>query len=76
MFILYAVMLVGVCAVLLGLMLDAVVSVSRKPQWGHPRRTLALVEVEDRRVQQLPYVGQERRLSQLAQEPVEERKRA
>lgn len=76
MFTLYALLLVGVCAVLLGLMLEAVISVSRKPKWGEPRQKLALVEVEDRRHHHLPYVGAERRAAVSSESAPEHRRAA
>jgi hypothetical protein len=57
----YFIALLGVCAALLALIGDAVLSVSRKPVWSAERRRLELVETSDRRVETLPFVGQERR---------------
>ncbi|MBC7995644.1 MAG: hypothetical protein H7Z15_20635 [Rhizobacter sp.] len=59
---LYAIALVGVSAILLGVLLEAVVSVSRKPSWGHRRQMLSVVPVVEQRVQQLPFVGADRRV--------------
>ncbi|MBC7957336.1 MAG: hypothetical protein H7Y33_15870 [Cytophagales bacterium] len=58
---LYALALVGVCAVLLGVLLEAVISVSRKPAWGLQRQYLAAVPVVEQRVQQIAFVGGDRR---------------
>jgi hypothetical protein len=58
---LYLCALAGVCAILLGVLLEAIVAVSRKPVWTAPRRSLTLVPPLDRRTQQLPFVGVDRR---------------
>lgn len=57
----YVVALAGVALVLLALIGEAVWSVSRKPRWGEARARLVVVETIDRRTQQLPFVGAERR---------------
>ena len=57
----YVVALAGVAFVLLALVGEAVWSVSRKPRWGEARARLVVVETVDRRKQQLPFVGVERR---------------
>ena len=62
---LYAITLVGVCIVMFGMLLDAVMSVSRKPVWGQRRQALALIHVADRRTQQLPFVGTQRRAAEV-----------
>lgn len=61
MSIVYLVALAAVALVFLGVMYEAVVSVSRKPQWHSQKQTLSLVNTVDRREQQLPFVGQDRR---------------
>jgi hypothetical protein len=72
---LYALALVGVSVVLLGVLLEAVVSVSRKPAWGFTRQHLTVVPEIERRVLRLSYVGQERRDIAAAAEQAQ-RKRA
>jgi hypothetical protein len=62
----YLAALVAVAATILILSLDAVVSVSRKPVWHAPATRLTLVETVDRRTQQLPFVGVDRRRSKSA----------
>jgi hypothetical protein len=65
----YLVAMSGVAAVMLAVILDAVRSASRKPSWAEPKRPmLAVVETEERRRQQLPFVGQERRLPERHEE--------
>lgn len=63
---LYLITLIGVCTALLGVMIDAIVSVSRKSKWSQQRLSLHLVHSADRRVEQLPFVGAERRVSQFS----------
>jgi hypothetical protein len=60
--IVYLVALAAFCVVFLGVLYEAVVSVSRKPVWHSHMPRLALVDTEDRRRQQVPFVGQDRRL--------------
>lgn len=58
----YLVALVGVGVSILWLLVDAVISVSRKPRWElFAPRTLTLVRTEERRTQSMPFVGAERR---------------
>lgn len=58
----YLVALVGVGVSILWLLLDAVISVSRKPRWEtFAARTLTLVQAPERRTQSMPFVGAERR---------------
>jgi hypothetical protein len=57
----YLAALLAVAASILALAFDAVVSVSRKPQWHLAPERLVLVETIDRRTQQLPFVGTDRR---------------
>ncbi|HET9208269.1 MAG TPA: hypothetical protein VFO28_18660 [Burkholderiaceae bacterium] len=60
----YLVALVGVGVSILWLAIDAVISVSRKPQWETlAPRTLTLVKTEERRTQPMPFVGADRRNS-------------
>jgi len=64
---------------MLGVLLEAVISVSRKPGWGHSRQHLAVVPVVEKRVLQLPYIGADRRASDDTRDEAplqEERKRA
>jgi len=51
----------GVCVVLFGVLLEAIWAVSRKTVWSAPRRSLTVVSSVDRRTQQLPFVGVNRR---------------
>ena len=64
---LYLIGLSGVCLAVLALMLEAVVSVTRKPKWSLPTHRLQLVATEDRRTQELPFDGAERRNQQDAE---------
>jgi hypothetical protein len=58
----YLVALVGVGISILWLLVDAVVSVSRRPRWETLQfRSLTLVSTPERRQHELPYVGAERR---------------
>lgn len=61
MSIVYLVALTAVYVVFLGVLYEAVVSVSRKPVWTSSAPKLGLVETVDRREYQLPFVGQDRR---------------
>jgi len=57
----YLVALIAVSATLLAALAEAVWSVSRKPVWGQPANVLTLVRTVERRTQDLPFVGAERR---------------
>jgi len=57
----YVVALIAVALALLAGLAEAIWSVSRKPSWGEPARELTLVETVERRKQNLPFVGRERR---------------
>jgi hypothetical protein len=58
----YLVALVGVGISILWLLVDAVLSVSRRPRWETLQfRSLTLVSTAERRQHELPYVGAERR---------------
>jgi hypothetical protein len=61
MFTIYLLALVGVGAVILAVMLDAVLSVSRKARWTVQAPRLFVVEASDRRDSELPFVGSDRR---------------
>ncbi len=61
MSIVYLVALTAVYVVFLGVLYEAVISVSRKPVWSTSAPRMSLVETVDRREQQLPFVGQDRR---------------
>lgn len=63
MSIVYLVALSAVCVIFFGVLYEAVVSVSRKPVWASSMPKLSLVETVDRREQQLPFVGEDRRQS-------------
>jgi hypothetical protein len=72
----YLVALVGVGVSILWLLVEAVTSVSRKPRWEtQVFRSLTLVPAEDRRKEQLPFVGVDRR-KELAATAAEDRKAA
>ena len=58
---LYFMALCAVGVALVAAVLDAVVSASRRHEWQVGLPTLKLVEVEDRRIEPLPFVGAERR---------------
>jgi len=63
----YLVALIGVCVVLVAGLADAVWSVSRKRSWGQPTaRELTLVTTVERRTQNLPFVGRDRRRAAAA----------
>lgn len=53
----YLVTLIAVSTIVLGVLLDAVISVSRKPTWSANGSKLHLVPTLDRRTQDLPFVG-------------------
>lgn len=58
----YALMLFGLSALVLVLMLQCLISLTREAFfYGDRRRKLELVLAEERRQQQLPYIGIERR---------------
>lgn len=58
----YLAALVAVGLSIVWLLVDAVLSVSRKPRWEvQTFRSLTLVHRTDRRTQDLPFVGAERR---------------
>lgn len=57
----YVLLLGGVCVVVLAVIAEGVLSVSRRPSWATQRRELELVKTVDRRTGTLPFVGQDRR---------------
>jgi hypothetical protein len=57
----YLVALIAVSMALLGALVEAVGSVSRKPAWSQPRPVLSPVIQVDRRTRRLPFVGVDRR---------------
>ena len=61
MSVVYLVALMAVCMTLLGALVEAVWSLSRKPAWNQPRHVLGPVISLDRRTQALPFVGVDRR---------------
>ncbi|HET7524782.1 MAG TPA: hypothetical protein VFK10_02465 [Burkholderiaceae bacterium] len=61
MSLIYLLALIAVSAALLAGFAEAVWSLSRKPAWDSSARALTLVRTVDRRAQQLPFVGAERR---------------
>ena len=55
---------IAMCAVgiaLIAAAIDAVLAVSRRPRWDALRPSLIAVTTEERRTQDLPFVGTERR---------------
>ena len=58
---LYLIALGAVAIALLAALLDAVIGVSRRPQWDAVRPAPVLIETEDRRVHELSFVGADRR---------------
>lgn len=68
----------GVCVVLLAVLAEAVLSVSRKPKWEVRRASMMVVDVVERRSLRLPFVGADRRRSESghAQEPGDARQSA
>ena len=57
----YVCTLIGVAVAIIGLLVDSVWSVTRKPHWELPRTRLVAVESSDRRGRELPFVGADRR---------------
>lgn len=62
---LYLLALCGVGFMLLAAVVEALLAVSRKPDWTVKPRRLRLVQAVDRRTQAVPYLGVERRGSQF-----------
>jgi hypothetical protein len=63
----YLIALVAVGAIIVCATVEAVLAATRKPCWELPRRpALGAVETVDRRRQDLPFVGQERRRDRIA----------
>ena len=62
---LYVVLMCGVTVAILATLLDAIKAVSSKPIWEQPSQLAAFVE---RRTQDLPYVGVERRKAKRAEQ--------
>jgi hypothetical protein len=62
---LYLLALCGVGLLLLAAVVEALLAVSRKPDWTVRTRRLRLVHAVDRRSQAAPFVGAERRGSQF-----------
>jgi hypothetical protein len=60
----YVVLMCGVTVAILATMLDAIKAVSSKPIWEQPSQLASFVE---RRTQNLPYVGVERRKGKMAE---------
>jgi hypothetical protein len=58
---LYLIALGAVSVAILGALVDAVLSVSRPKNWTVRRTILTAVDTTDRRVQDLPIVGRDRR---------------
>jgi len=62
----YLVALIAVSVALLGALVEAVTSVSRKPAWSQPGHALSPVIQIERRTQRLPFVGVDRRGATVA----------
>ena len=65
----YLVALIMVALALLAGLADAIWSVSRRPTWGVPAPELTLVETVERRQQNLPFVGRDRRRAAVKAQP-------
>ena len=66
---LYVALMVLVAIAILASMWTEVLNVSRKPMWAKTvEQRLTMVVTEDRRKQQLPFVGQDRRLANRSQD--------
>lgn len=68
---LYLLLLVGVSVVILGVLCEAVASVSRKPRWQVRRPVVSVVATVDRRIRNFPFVGVDRRKSKVLAAPEE-----
>lgn len=66
MFTLYSIGLAAVGLAVAFAFLEAVLAVSRKPQWQRARHGLVVVNAVERRTQSLPFVGKDRRAAQPA----------
>ena len=62
----YVCTLVGVAVAILGLLVDSLWSVTRKAPWQLPRTHLSVVEDNDRRATEVPFVGSDRRAADAA----------
>ena len=58
----YLLTLIGAVAVIVAVMLDAIVAVSRKPRWETPKTRFLTSPAFERRGLELPFVGTERRV--------------
>jgi hypothetical protein len=65
----YLVALIVVALALLAGLAEAIWSVSRKPTWGEAAPELTLVETVERRQQNLPFVGRDRRRAAVKAQP-------
>jgi hypothetical protein len=73
----YLIALAGVAVAIVWLLADAVLSVSRKPRWETlASRRLHLVQTVERRSQNLPFVGAERRKAAQDEAAEEQEQRA
>lgn len=75
MSLIYFLALVGVALVVMTVMTDAVLSVSRKPKWVLAEKMITEVITVEQRTRNLPYVGAERRTSTTQREDVEQLKK-
>ena len=59
---LYLIALAGFCIIVLAAVVEAVLAVSRRPDWSKtPQTRLHLMPTEERRTQDIPFIGAERR---------------
>ena len=61
MFTIYFFALVGVTVIILAVMFDSILTVSRPAKWARYEPALMAVETVDRRTQEVPFIGSERR---------------
>ena len=61
MSLIYLAALIAVSAAVITGLAEALWSVSQRPAWSQPTRALTLVRPQERRTQNLPFVGVERR---------------
>jgi hypothetical protein len=76
MSLIYLLALCGFALVMLAVMVDTVMSVSRKPSWNTSKTALSEVITVDQRTQNLPFVGAERRVANAALERPERLKKS
>lgn len=79
MSLIYLLALAGFALVMIAVMADAVLSVSRQPKWSEARAVhsgvISEVITVDQRAQTLPFVGAERRVAQAQAQATEKLKK-